>query len=203
MSIFDKIPSWWAQTTGQSKYAMTGEEVTIRFLNSYELGEVSLQGIYALRDIPEYDVKKGDLGGFVQHSGNLSHAGSAWVADNAMVMGGGFVASGILRDFSMLVGGLCYAEMKNYAAVFALFGGGVCDTIDGKIITIYPTGSSMASAMMPGYGESDSLPGCYPARVVNYTYPSNDKSFPERRNAKAAEKANIRNYLRDFPVFKV
>jgi NDP-sugar pyrophosphorylase family protein len=41
--------------------------------------------IRALRDIPRYTVKKGDLGGFLQSENNLSHNGDCWIADNAEV----------------------------------------------------------------------------------------------------------------------
>jgi len=42
----------------------------------------------ALRDIPEYGVRAGDLGGFVESEDNLSHKGSCWVIDSARVCGG-------------------------------------------------------------------------------------------------------------------
>ena len=43
--------------------------------------EVNLYRIRALRDFG--DVKKGDLGGYVQSEENLSHEGNAWIYDNA------------------------------------------------------------------------------------------------------------------------
>ena len=43
--------------------------------------------IRALVDIPEYGVKAGDLGGFIEEEENLSHRGSAWVSDDAVVYG--------------------------------------------------------------------------------------------------------------------
>ena len=50
-----------------------------------EVNERGLHRIVALRDIPRYDVKKGDLGGFVESEENLSQDGDAWVGDNAQV----------------------------------------------------------------------------------------------------------------------
>lgn len=41
--------------------------------------------IIALRDIPRYSVKKGDLGGWVESERNLSHEGDCWIRDNARV----------------------------------------------------------------------------------------------------------------------
>ena len=41
----------------------------------------------ALRDIPEHGVKAGDLGGFIDLKAKLSHEGSCWIAENAMVSG--------------------------------------------------------------------------------------------------------------------
>lgn len=43
--------------------------------------------IQALRDIPEHDVKAGDLGGIVIGSGNLSQKDSCWIAYGAKVLG--------------------------------------------------------------------------------------------------------------------
>lgn len=41
--------------------------------------------LVALRDIPEHGVRKGDLGGFVENGNILSHQGSCWIGENAMV----------------------------------------------------------------------------------------------------------------------
>jgi hypothetical protein len=43
--------------------------------------------IKALKDIPDIKVKKGDLGGYIQHILNLSQAGDCWVSDKAVVSG--------------------------------------------------------------------------------------------------------------------
>lgn len=44
-----------------------------------------LHRIRALIDIPEHDVKAGDLGGWLETEENLSHNGAAWVTDSALV----------------------------------------------------------------------------------------------------------------------
>ena len=61
------------------KYEFTGEVKNI--------GGVTLHRIRALIDIPEHDVKAGDLGGWIEAERNLSQKGAAWVADSALVMG--------------------------------------------------------------------------------------------------------------------
>lgn len=62
------------------KYKYTGE--------TRSLSPVSkVNQIQALRDIPRHNVKKGDIGGWIQFERNLSHYGDAWVADNARVVG--------------------------------------------------------------------------------------------------------------------
>lgn len=56
--------------------------------------------IRALRDIPEIDVSKGDLGGFVSSQTSLSHNGNSWVfeggyiGDSAIVEGDAIVGDG-------------------------------------------------------------------------------------------------------------
>lgn len=60
------------------KYEFTGEVKNI--------GGVTLHRIRALIDIPEHDVKAGDLGGWIEAERNLSQKGAAWVADSALVM---------------------------------------------------------------------------------------------------------------------
>ena len=48
---------------------------------------IILHRIKALRDIPKFNIKKGDLGGFVEKESNLSHEFDSWVSDNAQVYG--------------------------------------------------------------------------------------------------------------------
>ena len=58
------------------KYELTNESMELT-------GDVTVYRIRALRDFA--DVKKGQLGGFIQHEANLSHEGDAWVCDDAKV----------------------------------------------------------------------------------------------------------------------
>lgn len=59
------------------KYELTGE--------TKEIGGKILHRIRALIDIPKHDVKAGDLGGWLETEGNLSHNGAAWVTGEAVV----------------------------------------------------------------------------------------------------------------------
>lgn len=64
----------------QKKYEFTGEKIYIkRYL--------VLHQIRALIDIPLHNVKKGDVGGYIQKQRNLSHDENAWIADEAKVYG--------------------------------------------------------------------------------------------------------------------
>lgn len=62
------------------KYKYTGVKMNLSPV-------VELHQIEALRDISRHNVRKGDIGGWIQFERNLSHKGDAWVADNAKVAG--------------------------------------------------------------------------------------------------------------------
>lgn len=61
-----------------------------------------LHRIKAVRDFG--NVRKGELGGFVEKKGNLSHKDTCWVYDNAMIYGDAVVTE--------------YAQIKNNASVY-------------------------------------------------------------------------------------
>ena len=62
------------------KYELTNETKTLA-------GGTVLHRIRALRDIPRFGVKAGELGGFVEEENNLSQDGDAWVSGDAWVYG--------------------------------------------------------------------------------------------------------------------
>ena len=62
------------------KYELTNETKTLA-------GGTVLHRIRALRDIPRFGVKAGELGGFIEKENNLSQDGDAWVFCNANVYG--------------------------------------------------------------------------------------------------------------------
>lgn len=78
-----------ASSTIDKKYEMTEETRVPDNMNC------TLHRIRALRDIwfGNKCVRAGDLGGFIEEEGNLSHYKTSWVADNAMVYDGAEVCS--------------------------------------------------------------------------------------------------------------
>lgn len=53
----------------------------------YECEKTGLNRVLALRDIPRFNVKAGDIGGYVRDENNLSQYGDCWIADSASVFG--------------------------------------------------------------------------------------------------------------------
>lgn len=72
--------------------------------------DITLFQIKALRDIPCYNVKAGDIGGYIQSEENLSQDGSCWIGidglvyDEAQVMEDAFVKSGNVYDTAVIKG---------------------------------------------------------------------------------------------------
>lgn len=75
---------------------------------SIKVGEATLYRIQALRDFG--DVKKGDVGGYIQSHRNLYHDGKAWVFDDAKVFGNASVSG----DASINHGAKAYGNAKIY-----------------------------------------------------------------------------------------
>ena len=67
------------------KYELTNETKPLE-------GGTVLHRIRALRDIPRFGVKAGELGGFVEGENNLSQDDDAWVSDSAWVFGNALVS---------------------------------------------------------------------------------------------------------------
>lgn len=52
----------------------------------YELIKSDIRGLYRIKALRNFgDVKKGDIGGYVENPNNLSHEGYCWVHDNAII----------------------------------------------------------------------------------------------------------------------
>lgn len=71
----------------------------------YELikAEDEMYQIKALRDFG--DVKKGDLGGFVEKENNLSHLGNCWIYDRASVYGDAYICNNAkIKDGACVIG---------------------------------------------------------------------------------------------------
>ena len=89
--------------TDKSIQKMIEEGKKYRLINICEkVGKRKLYRIQALRDInnPHFNVKAGDVGGFIEKEENLSHEGNCWVSNyaqvygNAKVYGNAFISSG-------------------------------------------------------------------------------------------------------------
>lgn len=72
--------------THNPKYRLLAKEEIVPCMLGWNSGAAIMHRIEALRDIPEHGVKAGDLGGYVNDTSILSHDGTAWIADNAMVL---------------------------------------------------------------------------------------------------------------------
>ena len=100
-------------------YEFTGETTVNRVC-------LTLHRIRATRDLPHFGVKTGDVGGWIEHTGNL--AGNAWVADEAQVFGNAKVFGEASVSSSANVFGNAevygnaqvfgYARVSSYAKVY-------------------------------------------------------------------------------------
>lgn len=107
------------------KYEFTGKTANV--------GKHILHRIRALRDFG--DVKAGDLGGFIESEGNLSHDGECWVYHNGKVSGNGVVCdNGVVAGYGWVSG---HGVVYGYGRLSGH--GSVHDKND--IITICPIGS--------------------------------------------------------------
>ena len=66
----------------------------------YELIPSDKEGLYRIKALKDFnDVKKGDIGGYIQSENNLSQLGDCWIYDNAIVCGNARVCDdAIVRD---------------------------------------------------------------------------------------------------------
>lgn len=127
----------------------------------------TILGVYriiALMDIPEKNVRKGDLGGFVGNEANLSQYGSAWVAEEAVACGNSYVSGdslirgktivmecAVVRD-EALIDGECLiggqSRIRGRSTLRGrLFVGGTADITlaIGQTSTLGPIGTSRVS----------------------------------------------------------
>ena len=97
-----------AKQEDERKYEILPEEVSGPDGGSY-------CQIRALRDIPEIDVGKGDLGGFVSSQTSLSHSGNSWVFEGGYIGGNAIVeGDAIVGDGATVTG---TAHVKDNAAI--------------------------------------------------------------------------------------
>ena len=92
------------------KYELTTETKTIEDGSG---NDITLHRIQALRDFN--DVKKGDLGGWVEDESNLSQEGNCWVYDNAAVYLNGKVGGDAIISDNVRI--LQSSSVSGYAKV--------------------------------------------------------------------------------------
>lgn len=88
------------------KYELVPETVT-KFYNR------TMYRIRALKDFS--DVKKGDLGGYVESEENLSQTGDCWIYDNSIVgLGARVINNAIVKECSTVIE---HSEISDYAII--------------------------------------------------------------------------------------
>lgn len=89
-------------TTIAKKYELVEESaIEIGMIAGSPIGMHTLYRIRALRDFKRKDgwsVKAGDIGGYIEFDGQLSHDGACWIDDDAQVM------SSFVRDHAIVAG---------------------------------------------------------------------------------------------------
>ena len=96
------------------KYELTDEIKRVRVYESY--GNYKMCKLHRIRALKDFaNVKKGDLGGFVESENNLSEEGTCWIYDDACVYGNAQVyhsatVSGTARVYD-------YARIYHYAQI--------------------------------------------------------------------------------------
>lgn len=122
----------------------------------YELIESDIKGLYRVRALRSFgDVKKGDVGGYVENEYNLSHTGDCWIYNNAKVYDNGRIYNNgkIYNNAMVYHNARIYKNTKVYgnAEIFehaAIFGNAV---IQGNA-KIYGVSVIEKNALI--YGES-------------------------------------------------
>ena len=88
----------------------------------YELIPSDIEGLFRVKALKDFNnVKKGDIGGYIQSENNLSHYGNCWIYDNAVVRDNAKVygdakvfGNAIIRDNVVVRGD---ARILNYVIV--------------------------------------------------------------------------------------
>ena len=110
----------------------------------YELTEESLRingrDLYRIRALKDFnDVKKGDLGGFVESEENLSHEGNSWIYDNARVFENAMVIDNAqVHDHATMHGhaqAFDNAKISGFSAIYnnATISGNSCVAADAQV----------------------------------------------------------------------
>lgn len=116
--------------TENKKYELTDETITFSGL--------TLHRIRALKDFG--NVIKGDLGGFIGSEKNLSHSGTCWVYDDAMVCGKAIIKESANLSNRVLIAGKAVVSKCSVLAVDAL----ISDNAEIAVDTYVPCLKSKA-----------------------------------------------------------
>lgn len=96
-----------------NKYAFTNNHMKLTIppaKNEKEPREVDFREIYALIDIPQQGVKKGDVGGWLESESNLSQEGNCWVHKDSRVSGRSIVKDNATVSDASTIRGASYVE---------------------------------------------------------------------------------------------
>ena len=88
----------------------------------YKLIKSDIKGLYRVKALKDFgDVKKGDIGGYVQSEDNLSHEGYCWIYDNAKIYGNARIyGDSQVLDYAVIDGNArIYGDSQiwNYAVI--------------------------------------------------------------------------------------
>ena len=86
-----------SEQENENKYELTNETKKV---NGYYLSRIK-----ALKDIKRFEVRKGDLGGYIFKEDNLSQKGDCWVGEEAIVMHNARVEDNAFVNEDAYVGG--------------------------------------------------------------------------------------------------
>ena len=124
-----------------------------------------LKRLRALRDFG--DVKKGDLGGYIEKEENLSHEGNCWVYDSAKVYGNASVYEDATIHENALIGGC--AEVYGGARIFGYAKVSGCAEVYGDVevsdhAEVYGKADIYGNATIAG----NSIIGGYDTIMIGY-----------------------------------
>ena len=110
----NKNPS--LELVDEKKYELVEDDI-IKFTASDDKGNTNCYQLYRIKALKDFDdVKKGDLGGYIDKESNLSQCGNCWVGYHARVYGNARVHGDARVDGEAYVYG--HAEIADKAHIF-------------------------------------------------------------------------------------
>ena len=140
----------------------TNKKYELMYDDTINLRDLVLYRIKACIDIPRYNVKAGDIGGFIQSEDNLSHYNDCWIADNAIVDGGAKIyGNAIVSGHASICGNAKIygnASVSGYSSICGnarVYGSAKVDnnaTISGSA-EVYDKATLSGNALIKGYAK--------------------------------------------------